>query len=388
MRWGRGTVGVAVAAIVSAVGIAVVHAGLTPDAPIHGPAVAGAPASRVAPPARTFSVVAAGDPLTESAVLAAGQREAGPGERYDFGALLAPIAPIVTGADLAICHMELPTGRPGEAPANLGRSAYGGNRLLAPYELAVGVATAGFDRCSTASNHSNDTGTAGIDSTLDDLDAVGLGHAGTARTAEEAAPALFTVNGVRVAHLSYTRFSNTGATAMPWQLRLVATPVPVVDDVRTAREAGAEVVIVSIHTSKEMEREPIPADRLFVEWLTSQAPVDLVIQHGPHVIQPVERVNGTVVYWSVGNLLSGMGVPGTGRYEDQRTLDGLLATARFTEVAPGRFDVEASPLLVCLDPATRIVWPAAGLADPSTPAIVRPVLQACLDRSRQVIPTL
>ena len=106
------------------------------------------------------------------------------------------------------------------------------------------------------------------------------------------------------------------------------------------------------------------------------------------MIQPVERVNGTVVYWSVGNLLSGMGVAGTGRYEDRRTLDGLLATARFTEVAPGRFDVEADPVLVCLDPSTRIAWPAAGLTDPSTPPAVRPVLQACLDRSREVIPTL
>ena len=144
-------------------------------------------------------------------------------------------------------------------PTSAGR-AYGGNRLLAPYELAVGVAAAGFDRCSTASNHSNDTGTAGIDSTLDGLDALGLGHAGTARTAEEASPTLgiVTVNGVRVAHLSYTRFSNDGPPSSAWQLNLVDSPVPVVDDVRAAREAGAEVVIVSIHTSKEMDASRSP----------------------------------------------------------------------------------------------------------------------------------
>jgi hypothetical protein len=44
--------------------------------------------------------------------------------------------------------------------------------------MTTAIAAAGFDRCSVASNHSLDKGEAGVDSTLDALDAAGLGHAG------------------------------------------------------------------------------------------------------------------------------------------------------------------------------------------------------------------
>jgi poly-gamma-glutamate synthesis protein (capsule biosynthesis protein) len=151
--------------------------------------------------------------------------------------------------------------------------------------------------------------------------------------------------------------------------------------VQAVRDAGAEVVIVSLHLRIEMQYGPLSDVRAFVEQLTAAVPVDAVIQHGPHVIQPVEEVNGTPVFWSIGNLLSGMGPPASGRYADPRTLDGLLASVRFTQTTPGRFTAVATPVLVCLDPSTRIVWPAAALGDPAAPTAV---VQACIDRSRSV----
>ena len=47
-----------------------------------------------------------------------------------------------------------------------------------PAQIAPALAASGFDRCSVASNHSLDKGEAGIDSTLNALDAAGVGHAG------------------------------------------------------------------------------------------------------------------------------------------------------------------------------------------------------------------
>ena len=82
-----------------------------------------------------------------------------------------------------------------------------------------------------------------------------------------------------------------------------------------------------------------PQNRQFVEELTAQAHVDLVIEHGPHVIQPIEKVNGTWVFWSVGNFLDGMGLPSAPHYGPP-TLDGLIAWAQFTETQPGQFDVK------------------------------------------------
>ena len=229
---------------------------------------------------------------------------------------------------------------------------------MSPYEVAAGVAATGFDRCSTASNHSNDIGAGGIDQTLAALDASGVSHVGTARSPAEADPAaqIVTVNGVRVAHLSYTRYTNTDLGGLaPWQLNYDARRRPAGHRrrARRARAAGAEVVVVSVHLRIEMQRGPTADDRAFVTAITAAVPVDVVVMHGPHVVQPVERVNGALVFWSVGNLISGMGTPGSGRYADQRTLDGLLAGVRFTETSPGRFATESWPVVVCVDPGSR-----------------------------------
>jgi poly-gamma-glutamate synthesis protein (capsule biosynthesis protein) len=348
------------------------------------------PAVRVTPPPRTLTVAATGDILPEKEVLQAGARAAaGTGARYDFGPLFAPIAPLIQWSDLAICHMETPIGAPGEAAGWFGPSPFGGSRLLAPYEMADALRRTGFDRCSTASNHSYDLGAGGVASTLDALDAAGLGHSGTARTAQEAAPQVFTVNGVRVAHLAYTWGLNTESPADPWMVNDSSDPQVVAGAVGEARSAGAEIVILSLHAPYEMGRVPSALEREFVAAVLDRERVDLVIRQGPHVVQPVGRVADTVVYWSVGNLVTGMGLPGDGRFSDERTLDGLLATVRFTETStPGVFVADPWTAVLCSDRDTRAVHPATSdLADPSTPPALRDQLVACVMRTREVEPS-
>lgn len=324
------------------------------------------PALRLTPPPRSFSLIATGDVLTESAVNdAAAAAASGTGRRYDFAPLFGPITPMVSSADIAICHMEIPIGVQGERAGIYGSSPFGGHLLLAPYEIATDLERAGFDRCSTASNHSNDLAESGIDTTLAALDAAGISHAGTARSSSEATTALLTVNGVRLAHLSYTRYSNTPVPGDPWRLNFAASPAQAAADVNAARAAGAEVVVVSVHIVQELLPTPLPADRQFITDLTALSHIDLVVEHGPHVVQPVEKVNGTWVYWSVGNLISGMGTPGRGVFADPRTLEELAATARFTETAPGVFGVETWPVLLCNDPFTRKVYTPVGGSCPA-----------------------
>jgi len=152
-------------------------------------------------------------------------------------------------------------------------------------------------------------------------------------------------------------------------------------------------VIVSIHLGTEMQTGPTGNDRDFATRVIAGADVDLVIHHGPHVVQPAERVNGTWVYWSLGNFVSGMGLAHQGRYADQRTLDGLLATVRFTETEPGVFTAESRPVLICTSLRDRSVHAPVGvLADPAATVVLEPALraelQACLDRTRRVQPDL
>ena len=95
-----------------------------------------------------------------------------------------PIKPVVSAADLAICHMETPLAAP-EGPFR----SY--PMFNVPPQVTTALADLGYDSCSTASNHSLDYGVTGVGRTLDALDAVGIRHAGTARTeAESISPTL------------------------------------------------------------------------------------------------------------------------------------------------------------------------------------------------------
>ena len=338
---------------------------------------------------RALSMLLTGDILAENPVLEAGRRGGEvSGARYDFTALFAPIAPLVQSFDLAVCQMELPLGRPDEEPGAKGRSPHGGNRLLSPYEFAPNLRDAGFDRCTTASNHSYDVGDAGIDSTIDALEGVGISWSGTARLPAEVPPPVFDVNGVRVAHLSYTRYSNTDLPTEDWRLAYTENAARVAREVTEARAAGAEVVVVSIHLSKELLEEPLDETRAFAAAVIASSDVDAVVHHGPHVVQGFELVDGTPVWWSIGNLLSGMARPNASdRYTDPRTRDGLGAVLRFTETAPGVWDTEAASIVLCNESASRVIH--AGVAaseDPALAPAIRDELAGCVERTRAAIP--
>ena len=348
-------------------------------------ASADGPAHRVQPPVRSFSLAAVGDFLAEDVVNHRAAAVAPAGVRVDYEPLLRPVEPLVQRADLAICHMETPIGVAGAAMGYLGRSANGTALIAAAHETPGDLRRVGFDRCSTASNHAYDLGAGGIRSTLDALDAAHVTHSGTARTASESTVTTFVVQGIRVAHLAYARNSNTGFPRDLWRLNRAVDATQVVHDIARARALGAEVVVVSVHVYVEMQRGPTADDRALITRITAAGP-DLVIVHGPHVVQPVERVNGRVVFWSVGNFISGMGVPGRGRYTDLRTLDGLMASARFTQRGDGTWATSAAPVLVCTSPTSRVVYPAISwLRRTDVSATLRTQLQACVARASSVV---
>jgi len=375
-----------VAAAVALGGLAV--AGLADAASTIGPGETTTPATRTRTSwPRQLRVVAAGDIMPESPVQAAAADAApDPEVRFDFAPLFRTDG-IMGWADLAICHIEIPLGRAGGPHGYAGRSPFGGNLISGPYEIATGVAAASFDRCSTASNHAFDLGVNGVVSTLDALDAHGISHSGTARSENEGRPDVFDVADVRVAHLSYTRYSNTVLPADDWTLAYARTSQEIVDDVATVRAAGAEVVIVSIHLSWELQTAPTSWDRAFTTELVERADIDLVIHHGPHVVQPLEWVHGVPVFWSLGNFISGTGVAGAGRYEDPRTIDGLLVSVTFSEQPDGSFTADAAAVAICTDPVTRHVRHAsAAMGDLELSAAERARAADCLARTRQVVP--
>jgi poly-gamma-glutamate capsule biosynthesis protein CapA/YwtB (metallophosphatase superfamily) len=272
---------------------------------------------------------------------------------YDFSGVLAGVAPIIGAADLAICHLETPVAPPG--------GPYRGYPSFAVQpEIVDALAGAGYDLCSTASNHSLDDGTDGLVRTLDALEGAGIAATGTYRTqAESTQPRIVDVGGIRVGHVAGT-FSLNGVplpAGREWSVDVTA--VPDVDGMLSAaaraRAAGAEVVVASLHCCLEYRNDPTDAQVTAVRALLVSPDVDLVLGHHAHVVQPFEQIAGEWAAYGLGNHVAEHATRG------YPTEDSVLARFTFRRGPDGRFAVtsaEAIPLRIELDADHVSVVPA------------------------------
>lgn len=280
------------------------------------------------PTLRTFTVAATGDFLIHGRVIDQASTN-GAGALYDFDPMLAEVKPLIEAADLAVCHIEVPL-----SADNSDLSGY--PVFSAPHELADDIADAGYDSCSTVSNHALDRGIPGIQATLDALDRAGVRHAGSARSPEEAAtPNVLDVRGVRVAHLAYAYGFNGFAPPTPWSVNQI-DPTRILADARAARDAGAEFVFVSLQWGAEYQQVPTGDQQQLATTLLSSPDIDLIIGHHVHVVQPVGRVGGKVVAYGLGNFLSNQS-PDAGLLPS--TQDGVMLQLQVEESSPGVFTV-------------------------------------------------
>ncbi|MFB6549163.1 CapA family protein [Streptomyces sp. NPDC056405] len=287
------------------------------------------------PGGRSFTVAAAGDVLIHPELVeqaAKDAEETGEGEAgLDFGPLLAGVKPVIGEADLAICHMETPVGKP-KGPFQ------GYPEFLVPPQILTALKDVGYDTCSTASNHTFDHGMTGVRNTLDAMDKVGLGHTGSARTPEEAEQInIRDVNGVKVAHLSYSWESFVHPTPKSKDWALNSTDWAGIKKAESrARDKGAEVVVLSVHWGAEYYNEPSTSQIRLAQWISEETGIDLVIGHHSHVVQPIQKVDGTWVAYSLGNQVARHSTPSgiteegaIGWFEFRETTEGWDVTARY-----------------------------------------------------------
>lgn len=254
-----------------------------------------------------LTLLAAGDVLTHKAV----NESATGADGIDYSPLLAGIDPWVAGADLALCHLEVPVAPPGVAPS-------GYPVFRAPAEIVRDLGEQGWDGCSTASNHAADGGYDALAATLDAFDQAGMGHVGTARDEQESRGAQFYElhrdgRTVTIAHLSATYGLNgLEPPRGTWSVDII-DPARIVRQAKAARAAGADLVVASLHDGVEYVTEPTEHQLEAIKALARSGQIDLVIGHHAHVPQPVERLgggpggDGMWVAYGLGNLLSNQG---------------------------------------------------------------------------------
>ena len=317
-----------------------------------GLALASAAPAGTAVAGRAFTIAAGGDVIIHQAIAAAAEAYAPGRNGYDFRPLLAAIEPWVSDADFAVCHLEGTL-----SPTNTGllyqhedeHPAY----FNGPHEVAIALVATGYDACSTAGNHAADRGLTGISETLDVLDAAGLGHAGTARDADERLPVFYRVNGVRVAHLAYTLGTNEPRPAS-WAVNVIDRAA-ILADARWARERGAEFTIVSLHWGTEYQQSLDASQTSLAQALTASPDIDLILGHHTHLVQTIARVNGKVVVYGMGNQLSNIRTAEDG--SKAGTEDGVIVHLQVEETAGGFAVTGVAVTPTWVEPGTKRVLP-------------------------------
>ena len=217
---------------------------------------------------------------------------------YDFSPMFTDIADIVKDYDLAFYNQETVIGG-----KNLGLSNY--PCFNSPDEIGLDLVKIGFNMVNLSTNHTKDKGIAGIKYSANFWEKQENVYAvGSYTSKEKKEEAKFkTVNGINYALLGYSTVTNgftiKDSESYYWDLY---DKEKVKNDIEKIKDK-VDVIIVSMHWGTEYTHVPTQEEREIAKYLASLG-VDIIIGHHPHVIQPIEYVDDTLVIYSLGNFIS------------------------------------------------------------------------------------
>lgn len=260
----------------------------------------------------TINLVATGDVMCHTTNFnAAYNKET---KTYDFTPVFANVAKYISKADIAIGNLE--TTFAGEDRGYTGYPTFN-----SPKSLGESLKNIGIDVLSTANNHSLDKGYAGIVSTLDALDEMGIQHMGTARSEEEQNKILVKdVNGIKIAFLSFTYGTNgiPVPAGKEYSVNLIQEDT-VNKQLELAREQKADIICASMHWGVEYSQKQSEDQEELANYLFNNG-VDIIIGNHAHVVEPMEKKtialdDGTekevFVVYALGNFISGQTIEHT-----------------------------------------------------------------------------
>lgn len=197
---------------------------------------------------------------------------------------------------------------------------------------AAGLAAAGVRGLGLANNHAFDRGPQGLVDTMAHARRAGLVTFGAGPSINEAERPLLLQTGIgTIAVVAFAETSSDRAADETQAGSLDLDPSAVRRGVDLARRAGADWVVAFVHWGENYKavegRQRAWAHRLV------EAGYDLVVGHGPHVVQPVEFIGHTPVAYSIGNFV--FGAPGRFARHQQPGY-GLMLTAHASNRDPGR----------------------------------------------------
>lgn len=295
------------------------------------------PPKEVWPKVYKASLLATGDALLHNTVyLDAYNKET---DSFDFSPQLSEIKDIVSKYDIAYYNQETVFGGrltqrfPQNGYSIAGYSSY--PYFNSPSEFGDAMVNAGFNTVSLATNHSADC-TYMTDECIKSSynywkskDVVFSGFNGDDEQINKYI--IKEVNGITYTLLNYTNTLNgnngfvTPGTIDMFDEETVKAEIAEVRD-------KVDVLIVAMHwhaNSAEYEDMPTEANKTIAKFLADNG-VDIVLGTYSHCLQPWEKIDDTIVFYSLGNFISNQGDI-VKVYEDYKVIMGILATMDITK---------------------------------------------------------
>ena len=316
---------------------------LTPDPTVEPeetpePSVTPSPSPTPSPTPglRSATIRSLGEIVVQQNVLNAARTETS----YDFTPMFEYISDVVGNADWTVGDVEGPMD-------NRPDSAYSGSDPFnTPPQIMLALKSAGVDMLTLANGQTLDMMFEGLQQTIANCktEGVNMEYIGAFASQEEfETPKVIDVNGINVGFLNYTTSmggmeQQSKAEALTYGVATTSNTSPH-EDVKKAREAGADVVVAYISWGQVGQRELGQAE-FNADTALAQAGVDVLIGFHPHTVIPprwfdVQLEDGSshrmLCLCATGNFLSDQ--------RDRYTCNGIIFEFTIEETSAGVFEI-------------------------------------------------
>lgn len=253
------------------------------------------------------SLIMVGDALVHNSLYQDAHR-LGNYSGYNFHPQIELIKDVVSSYDIAYYNQETILGG-----TSIGLSSY--PSFNSPQELGDAMIDAGFNLVSLATNHTLDRGEKAVLLSREywnqHPEVHTVGSYSNQEEKQKIESKILEVNNITYAMLNYTYGTNgiKVPTGKDYLVNLWDDTTnyekyknQVQEDIQTIRDK-VDVLIVAMHWGREYTHQPTTMEVKTAKYLASLG-VDIVIGTHPHVIQPVEWIDDTLVFYSLGNFIS------------------------------------------------------------------------------------
>ncbi|MEE9416571.1 MAG: CapA family protein [Acidimicrobiales bacterium] len=246
---------------------------------------------------------------------------------------------LLVGDGLTIANLECPASAAGVEQATVS--------FTCDPKLLADLTSGGIDVVSLANDRSVGRGRTALVETLENAEQAGLAVVGAGRNADEAyTPTFVEFDGWRVAVLGFTAIGSLFArvdlpgTAPVEKTKRVAEAI-------AAAKADSDLVIVTVHWGRPLDRDPEERDRAYADALV-EAGADIIFGHGPHRLQSFALVGDRPVFWSLGHFI----------WPQAEPADSDSAIARIEIAIDGTISACLLPVTIAVSGAPTLDRPA------------------------------